>query len=63
MAGEGQRLDHDQRQKLVEQGKELKEKLSSVEVKLGSLEAALQEEGQKLPNSTHPDVNLSTRSY
>jgi hypothetical protein len=50
-------MEAESRQQLVDQGKELKEKLAELEVELDSLEAALQLEGQKLPNFSHPDVS------
>jgi len=55
-------MEAEARQKLVDQGKQLKEQLAGLEVELDSMEAALQQEGQKLPNSSHPDVRtpLST---
>lgn len=50
-------MEAERRQVLVDQGKELKEKLAELEVDVDSLEAELQAEGQKLPNLTHPDVS------
>lgn len=50
------KMDQQQRQDLIEQGKVLKEKLAELEERLGVLENQLQMEGQKLPNMTHPEV-------
>lgn len=50
-------MEPEARQKLVEQGKQLKETLTELEVELDALEVALQVEGQKLPNFSHPDVS------
>lgn len=50
------KLDADARAALVDRGRQLKETLEGLEASLLSLEAALQREGQRLPNMTHPDV-------
>ncbi|GBG71980.1 hypothetical protein CBR_g10918 [Chara braunii] len=47
---EGKRLE------LVEQGKLLKDQLAALEAELSKITDDLQREGQKIPNSTHPEV-------
>lgn len=51
-------MSDEERKQLVDQGKALKEQLAGIEESLTSLEEELQIEGQKLPNSTHPDVRV-----
>ena len=51
-----ERLDSPARAQLVAQGKQLKEQLSLLEGLLHGKEAELQQEAQKLPNLTHPQV-------
>lgn len=41
---------------MVEAGKQLKEQLVTAEAAAAAAEQALQREGQRLPNMTHPDV-------
>lgn len=52
------KLDADRRQELILKGQELKEKLAHIEEGLAKAEIALQREGQKIPNLTHPDVPI-----
>ena len=47
------------RAELVAQGRQLKEQLSQLEAILDEAEAELQQEAQKLPNLTHPQVPKS----
>lgn len=47
-----------ERQKLIEEGKNLKEGLDSLEADLLKLKDELQQEAQCVPNMTHPDVPL-----
>lgn len=47
-----------ERQKLIEEGKNLKERLDSREADLLKLKEELQQEAQCVPNMTHPDVPL-----
>lgn len=54
-----QKLDDAARAAVVEEGKALKEKLAILEEELVVLEMALQTEGQKIPNLTHPDVPVA----
>lgn len=42
---------------MVEAGKQLKEQLVEAEAAAAAAEQALQREGQRLPNLTHPDVS------
>ncbi|XP_020247108.1 serine--tRNA ligase, chloroplastic/mitochondrial isoform X2 [Asparagus officinalis] len=50
------KLEQSARQALVEEGKNLKEQLVSLEEELAELTDVLQLEGQSIPNITHPDV-------
>ncbi|KZV22613.1 serine--tRNA ligase, mitochondrial [Dorcoceras hygrometricum] len=52
------KLDPAERQKLIEEGKNLKEGLVSLEEDLLKLTDELQQEAQCVPNMTHPDVPL-----
>ena len=52
------KLEPDVRAKLIQEGKELKDKLSAIEGSLSQLEYDMQIEGQKVPNDTHPDVPI-----
>ncbi|XP_074272731.1 serine--tRNA ligase, chloroplastic/mitochondrial isoform X2 [Silene latifolia] len=52
------KLESSERQKLVDEGKNLKEKLSSLEEDLMRLTDELQLEAQCIPNMTHPDVPI-----
>ncbi|KVI06849.1 Aminoacyl-tRNA synthetase, class II [Cynara cardunculus var. scolymus] len=47
-----------ERQRLIEEGKSLKEKLLTLEEDLVKLTDALQREAQCIPNMTHPDVPI-----
>ena len=46
------------RAELVAQGKQLKEQLSQLETHLDAKEAELQQEAQRIPNLTHPQVHV-----
>ncbi|KAL2459006.1 Seryl-tRNA synthetase [Forsythia ovata] len=50
------KLEPSERQKLVEEGKNLKERLVTLEEDLLNLTDELQQEAQCVPNMTHPDV-------
>ncbi|KAI8471369.1 MAG: hypothetical protein J3K34DRAFT_417403, partial [Monoraphidium minutum] len=52
------KLEADARQALIAKGQALKGQLEEVEARLTALENALQVEGQRLPNLTHPDVPI-----
>ena len=49
-------VDVSARTELITQGKQLKEQLSHLELDLDDKEAELQQEAQRLPNLTHPQV-------
>jgi len=51
-----EKLDPERRTELVEQGKALKERITVLEAEIEVAEGALQREGQKLPNLSHPEV-------
>lgn len=50
------KLEPEKRAALVQHGKELKQQLDAVDSQLTAVEAALQTEGQRIPNLTHPQV-------
>ncbi|GJP32913.1 hypothetical protein CLOM_g17496 [Closterium sp. NIES-68] len=50
------KLEADERERLVSEGKHLKDVLAGLEAELGEVASELQREGQRLPNLTHPDV-------
>ncbi|KAK9902854.1 hypothetical protein WJX75_008582 [Coccomyxa subellipsoidea] len=50
------KLDPEKRSELVDQGKALKARLAVLEAEVEILEDALQREGQKLPNLSHPEA-------
>ncbi|KMT19805.1 hypothetical protein BVRB_1g008570 [Beta vulgaris subsp. vulgaris] len=52
------KLEPSERQKLIEEGKNLKEKLASLEEDLLRLTDELQQEAQCIPNMTHPNVPI-----
>ncbi|KAM3237777.1 serine-tRNA ligase, chloroplastic/mitochondrial isoform X1 [Capsicum chacoense] len=52
------KLEPSERQKLIEEGKNLKEELVTLEEELLKLTDELQQEAQSIPNMTHPDVPL-----
>lgn len=55
-AMKGKGLSEAERAALVAEGKALKEELAGLEAALDLKEVALQQEGQRLPNDTHPEV-------
>ncbi|KAK9270408.1 hypothetical protein L1049_025987 [Liquidambar formosana] len=52
------KLEPSERQKLIEEGKKLKEGLMTLEEDLLKLTEELQQEAQCIPNMTHPDVPI-----
>ncbi|XP_071722737.1 serine--tRNA ligase, chloroplastic/mitochondrial-like [Rutidosis leptorrhynchoides] len=52
------KLEPSERQKLVQEGKNLKEEVATLEEDLLKLKDELQEEAQCIPNMTHPDVPI-----
>ena len=52
------KVDPDRRQSLIQQGKDLKDRLAGLEAKMEALQDTLQREGQLLPNLAHPSVSL-----
>ena len=50
------KLDNETRQKLIEDGKSIKEEIASAEAELSNAEAELDIEGRKIPNMAHPDA-------
>ncbi|ESW08268.1 hypothetical protein PHAVU_009G032700 [Phaseolus vulgaris] len=52
------KLDPSERQRLIEEGKNLKEGLAALEDDLVELNDELQQEAQCIPNMTHPDVPI-----
>jgi seryl-tRNA synthetase len=50
------KLEADARQKLIDEGKALKERIAALEAESADLEARLDEEGRKIPNMAHPQV-------
>ncbi|GAB4845004.1 Serine--tRNA ligase, chloroplastic/mitochondrial, variant 4 [Ancistrocladus abbreviatus] len=52
------KLEPSERQKLIEQGKNLKDVLASLEEDLVRLTDELQQEAQSIPNMTHPNVPI-----
>ena len=49
-------MEAQHRAELVQAGRALKEQLTALEAEVEAAEAALQSEGQKLPNLSHPEV-------
>ena len=49
-------MEAQRRAALIEAGRALKEQLAALEAEVEATEAALQSEGQKLPNLSHPEV-------
>ena len=50
------KLEQEQRTALVEEGKKLKEEISSAEAELAAVEQELDGEARKIPNMAHPDA-------
>jgi seryl-tRNA synthetase len=58
-----QKLGDEERQALIAKGKDLKNELDSIDEKLNAIESALQVEGKRLPNLTHPDVPVGAEEH
>lgn len=52
------KLEQEERNKLIEEGKQLKEKISSVEEKYNEINKLYNEEYLKIPNMTHPTTPI-----
>lgn len=50
------KVEPEQRARLVEEGKRLKDRIALLETELDDVEGSLQREGQRLPNVSHPEV-------
>ena len=50
------KLPDDERKRLIEEGKALKEKIATAEKELADTEAALETAGRQIPNMAHPDA-------
>jgi seryl-tRNA synthetase len=50
------KLESDARNKLIEEGKKLKEDIAAAEAELGKTEAELDVEGRRIPNMAHPEA-------
>ncbi len=53
-----QKLPQEERQKLIEEGRELKNKISELEKQLSEIEEKLEREADKIPNMSHPDAPI-----
>ncbi|QQO09190.1 serine--tRNA ligase [Breznakiella homolactica] len=52
------KLEADERNKLIEEGKKLKEDIAASEAELSRVEAELDAEGRRIPNMAHPDAPI-----
>jgi seryl-tRNA synthetase len=50
------KLDAEARQKLIDEGKALKDRILALEAESAAVEKQLDEEGRKIPNMAHPDA-------
>jgi len=50
------KLDQEQRNALIEEGKKLKEEITQAEMELGIAEKELNDEARKIPNMAHPEA-------
>ncbi|MBP5358926.1 MAG: serine--tRNA ligase [Treponema sp.] len=53
-----QKLDNEQRQKYIEEGKQIKEKVAEAEKRLAEIEQQMEEAARQIPNMAHPDVPI-----
>ncbi|MBE6344807.1 MAG: serine--tRNA ligase [Spirochaetaceae bacterium] len=54
------KLEQDQRQALIEEGKAIKEQIANCEKKLAEIETELDEAGRKIPNMAHSDAPVGS---
>jgi seryl-tRNA synthetase len=52
------RLESVARERLIEEGKKLKDDIAAAEAELGKVEAELDAEGRRIPNMAHPDAPI-----
>jgi len=52
------KLEPEERNGLIEQGKQLKEQIASLEEEMKSIEMRLWDEAKKIPNAAHPDAPI-----
>ncbi|KAJ1386181.1 Serine-tRNA ligase, type1 [Sesbania bispinosa] len=57
------KIEPSERQRLIEEGKNLKESLIALEEDLVKLNDELQQEAQRIPNTTHPDVPIGGEDF
>lgn len=50
------KMEQEERAKLIEEGRELKESIASLETRLGETEAELDTTAKRIPNMSHPDA-------
>ena len=53
-----QKLDPETRQKYIDEGKQIKDKISTLEASLSDIEAKLDDAARQIPNMAHPDVPI-----
>ena len=53
-----QKLSPEERQKFIDEGKQIKEEVAQTEKDLAEVEAKLDEEGRKIPNMAHPQTPI-----
>ncbi|MDR2143025.1 MAG: serine--tRNA ligase [Treponema sp.] len=52
------KMDQAERQRLVEEGKKLKDEIAAADAELSKLEAELETEARRIPNMAHPDAPI-----
>ncbi len=50
------KMDQEARQRLIDEGKALKDRIAELEAKSAEVEARLDEEGRRIPNMAHPEA-------
>ncbi|NLM01356.1 MAG: serine--tRNA ligase [Treponema sp.] len=53
-----QKLSDEERKKLIDEGKAIKDDVANAEAELNKIEIALETEGRKIPNMAHPDAPI-----